>query len=260
MNPGHATQWDATYRSATRWSTHHPIERAVLCGGLLLVALLRTELVASFVVLGATTMCAVRAGISVRRWVTLLMLPLGFVALSVLPFAVTTTGAGTGATEAWHWSTNGAQQGLSLGLHALACAGGLLLFAATTPLHHVMLLLRRAGVPVLLTDAALLSARLMVIVHTRFTARGHAATLRLGDVTWRARWRTAANRGAGLLLDTVHRAERLERGVAVRGGFSTEQVVTSAWRPVSGVHLVWGAGVVVTVVLLVEWVVRYVER
>ncbi len=219
---------------ATRWESHHPAERAMLCGGWLLIALLSTQPAAAAVVLAATTGGALVAGLPLRRWCRWLALPVGFVATSILPFALATAAPSTGATTdpTW-WSADGLRHGAALGARALAAASALILFAATTPVHRCALLLRRLGVPSLLTDAVLLTARLQQVVRERFVARGRAARLRHGDVSWSARWRTSALLGAGLLLDTAHRAERLERGLALRGGFSTEQVVSGGWQPLA---------------------------
>jgi cobalt/nickel transport system permease protein len=239
----------------TRWESHHPGERAILSGGLLLIALWRLDLIAALVVIGVTTASALAAGLSLRHWVRKMALPVGFVTMSVLPFAI----APTPLTEpsalpmngVW-WSAAGAVHGVALGARALACASCMILFAVTTPIHRCALLLRRVGIPSLLTDAVLLTARLQDVVRERFLARRRAAQLRLGDHSWRARWRTSAALGAGLLLDTIIRAQRLERGLALRGGFSTEQVVAGGWAALSARRVT----LVMAVLLLTAWLTQ----
>ncbi|MCO4099042.1 MAG: hypothetical protein HEQ38_06475 [Gemmatimonas sp.] len=222
--------------SSTRWEKHHPGERALLSGGLLLIALWRVDLGPALVVLVVTTASAMAAGLSPVLWARWMALPLGFVTLSVIPFAMASPAPGLSgaalADGAW-WSPTGAVRGVALGSRALACASCVVLFAATTPIHRCALLLRRVGVPSMLTDAIVLTIRLQDVVRERFLARARAARLRLGNHSWSARWRTSASLGAGLLLDTVVRAQRLERGLLLRGGFSTERVVAGGWDPLS---------------------------
>jgi len=226
---------------ALLWDAHHPLERGILLGGLLLCALLTFSPVGSLLVLTVVTAAALLVGLTASRWLGIIVLPLGFVALSVLPFAIGRYGASLDSALAgteWLWASPwwcpaGALRGLSLGLHAMACASCLLLFAATTPLHVCALALRRLGVSPTISDAVLLTGRLQAILRERFTARSQAARLRLGDASWRARWRTSGLLGAGLVIDTLDRAQRLERGLEARGGFGTESVVGTPWRSLS---------------------------
>jgi cobalt/nickel transport system permease protein len=239
--------------SASRWDGHHPGERALLSSGLLLIALWRVDLGPALVVLAVTTGSALTAGLSPVQWARWMALPLGFVSLSILPFAIASPAAGL--SHAWlahgqWWSPTGAARGAALGARALACASCVVLFAATTPVHRCALLLRRIGVPSMLTDAIVLTIRLQDVVRERFHARVRAARLRLGAHSWSARWRTSASLGAGLLLDTVIRAQRLERGLALRGGFSTERVVAGGWDPLSPRRAAVVAAVVVITALL----------
>lgn len=242
--------------NSTRWTTHHPAERTLLCGGLLLIAFRHVDPAASALLLAVATTAAFVAGLSLRQWLTWLFLPLGFVVLSVLPFAIAAPSSGTALHAlplAGWWSLEGAKHGAALGLHALACASAVILLAATTPIHQCALLSRKLGVPSLLTDSVILTARLQAVVRTRLVARHHAASFRLGGSSWTARWRTSALLGAGLFLDTAHRASRLERGLELRGGFSTEAVVSAGWAAISTRRVF----LVFTVLLLVAMLAEF---
>jgi len=242
--------------NATRWTAHHPAERLLLCSGLLLIAFRDLDPAASTLVLAVSTIAAFVAGLSLRQWLTWLCLPLGFVVLSVIPFAIAAPHdlpTATAQQNGGWWSLEGARHGAALGLHGLACASAVILLAATTPIHQCALLSRKLGVPSLLTDSVILTARLQAVVRSRLLARHHAATLRLGSSSWSARWRTTALLGAGLFLDTAHRASRLERGLELRGGFSTEAVVAAGWTAIS----VRRVGLVFAVLLLVATLAKF---
>lgn len=102
-------------------------------------------------------------------------------------------------------------------LRSAAAMAGLLFLTLTTPLTSLVQLAQRAGLPGEITDLALMMFRLVTLL-VESLGRGRAAlAARLG---FSSRRRALASTGllmAGLLPRTLHRARRLEQGLAARG-------------------------------------------
>jgi cobalt/nickel transport system permease protein len=235
------------------WRAAHPVELALLCASLLLVSLQAKTTASAALVLLVVSAGALLGGVPWSQWCRLLVAPIVFVAMSTIPFALSSAPSPSPGMAAlpFSWSTAGAHHGLVVGTRALAASSCLLLFAARTPLHVVTLLLRRVRVPSLFADALLLTGRLVAVTRARFEARQRAAALRMGAATWMARWRTSGLLGATLLVDVMQQARRLEIGLDARGGFTTDLVVTPSWGRASVVHLVGAVLLAATLWLLV---------
>ena len=233
----------------TWWSAHHPVERGVLLFGLLLIALASQTIASALMVLLVVSSIAILSGVQWFTWLRLLWVPTVFVVMSIAPFAIATSDGGATVLVPG-WSLAGALHGLRLGVRALAASSCVLLFATSTPLHVIALMLRRFRAPALVTDSVLLTGRLVSVARARFSARQRAAAVRLGAVSWRARWRTSGLLAASLLLDMMQQARRLELGLEARGGFTTDSAVNPSWVAPSRLRLGLACAVLVAVSVL----------
>jgi cobalt/nickel transport system permease protein len=238
-------------RGAGLWRDHHPLERATLLGGLLFGVLLTTSALIGATALCVTTALALTAGaMPPARWVRGLLVPLAFIVPAMLVLAIQFGDASGVLPGSISISRSGLEVGGSIALRTLACVSCTLLFIHTTPLHVVVLALRRGGVPAGVTDTLLITARLVELLGARLVALSRTLLQRHGTNSWRARLRSVSLIGATLLVDAIERSARLERGIAGRGGLGADVMARPAWRALDRGRM-WRSAVTPMVVLSV---------
>ncbi len=241
----------AAAETADRWSDHHPLERTVLTGGLLLVVLLTMSPAIALMVLLVTSLMAVaRAGVPLGRWSRSLLVPLGFLLPTTLVLALRLADPAEGS--AWSLSVDAAALRLGgvVAVRALACVSCTLLLVHTTPIHVLALALRRAGMPVDAVDTVLLTARLIQLLATRVAALARAVRMRHGLLSWRARVRSVSLLAATVLVDALERSRRLEAGLGGRGGLGHDVIARPTWQAVDRGRLLVAALLPLSVLLL----------
>lgn len=243
------------------WRDQHPLERSVLLGGLLLGVLLTTSAVIGAAVLCVTTVLALSAGaVPVSRWMRALLVPLVFLLPALLVLAIR-FGAGHGVLPgAPSVSRTGLHHAGTIAIRSLACVSCTLLFIQTTPLHVVVLGMRRAGVPAGVSDTLLITARLVELLGARLVALSRTLVQRHGTSSWRARLRSVSLMGATLLVDALDRSARLERGIAGRGGFGSDVIARPAWRALDRGRMWRSAVTPIVVVILSLLISRWLDR
>lgn len=248
-------------RGADLWREDHPLERATLLGGLLIGVLLTTSAVIGAIALCVTTALALTVGaMSPARWVRRLVAPLAFIVPALLILAIRFGDAPGMLPGSISVSRSGLEVGGTIAIRTLACVSCTLLFIQTTPLHVVVLALRRAGVPAGVTDTLLITARLVELLGARLGALSRTLVQRHGTGSWRARLRSVSLMGATLLVDALDRSARLERGIAGRGGFGADVMARPAWRALDRGRL-WRSALTPMVVLLAGLVAsRWLSR
>ncbi len=235
----------------TRWTAQHPLERIVLLGGLLLGVLVTESTGAGFAALVTTTVLATHGGnIPLRRWMFALLLPLGFLVPAALALAVRVAAEGSTLPAGVALSRDGLALGWGVVVRTLACVSCTLLFIMTTPVHIIALAMRRAGASASLSDTVLITARLIQLLGERMVTISRTLVQRHGTSSWRARLRSVSLLGATLLVDSLERSTRLERGLAGRGGLTGDAIARPAWlaldRARLGVSIMLPAAVVLT--------------
>ncbi|MBK8176014.1 MAG: cobalt ECF transporter T component CbiQ [Rhodospirillales bacterium] len=218
-----------------RWTRRHPAEKAVLSGGLLLLALLLpplpgAALVAASAVVIALTGARLPAGDCARVLAPLL----GFLGVGAASLAVSLHL--DGGIPSLSVSAAGLRDAGAVSLRALAASASLLLFILTTPVTDALALLRRAGLPVAIVEMMLLIYRFVAITLETAANGRTAQEARLGYVGLRRTIRSAGLLAAALLPRVLDRASRMETGLAARG-YTGELRVLSPERRCSPVFL-----------------------
>lgn len=223
-----------------RWHRHRPAERALLAGGMLVLALtLPPRGSAPLVCLAMAGATVAGAGVPLCAFLRTVAVPAGFLAAS-LPFLALSLDLGDGVRL--DWSPAGAWMALDVGLRSLAAVSCLAFLTLTTPVSELVPWLRRVGVPQAVVEIALLVYRLIFVVAERALAAGQAQEARLGYSTGRRAVRSVGILAGGLLGRSLGRARRLEIGLAARG-FEGELKVLAPVRTRSRARL---AAVVLT--------------
>lgn len=230
----------AAYRS--RWRHRHPAEKALLSLGLLGCAVGLPPWPGALVTgsVAVVVMFAV-ARVPVGDAARVLAAPIGFVVVGIIPIALDLDGLRPVLADGGpHLAAETAGRSCA----ALLC---LVLFAATTPLADVLPRLVRLGVPPAVVDVAAVVYRLLFVLLATLQAAREAQAGRLGYRTWRATYRSLAGQGSLLFVRALHRARRLEEGIALRSGDPTPRVLIEQ-RPLSRAFLTGASVVLVGVV------------
>ncbi|WP_295385734.1 cobalt ECF transporter T component CbiQ [uncultured Thiodictyon sp.] len=235
------------YAWTHRWRGHHPAERAVLAGGMLLIAITAPPLAtAPLVVLAMAGATVAGAGVPLAAWLRVMTIPAGFLLLS-LPFLAVSLDLTDGV--ALTVSAAGAWLAVAVGLRSLAAVSALAFLTLTTPVAELVPWLRRVGVPQAVVEIALLIYRLLFILADCADATRHAQEARLGYSTTRRGIRSLGLLAGTLLTRALARTRRLEIGLAARG-FEGELRVLASERTLSRPRLAAVAALLFTVAAL----------
>ena len=199
----------------SRWHAHGgPV--TLFCAGLMVCVLAAPPLAAGPLVWVAASLAAVAgAGVPARLFFGAMLVPAGFLLTSAAALCVTLGfspgGVVLGLSGAGAWTA------LTAGLRALGAVAVTLCFACTVPTAAWMALLRRAGVAEALLDLIMLIYRMLFVLDDARLAILRAQDNRLGFRTVRVALRSTARAAASLFLRSLHKAARLEQGLAARG-------------------------------------------
>lgn len=218
-----------------RWRARSVAEKAVLSGGLLLVAVSATAPVVPigiglFALLAAVTWARVPWRTFVAAWTgplifTLIGLVGVVVSVGAVPHPVLT--AGPLAVD-----ERSVSSAVLIGSRAFGCSAAVLLLASTTPIVDVFESLRRLRVPEVMLDLAGAMYRLIFVLGATLTRTREAQAARLGYARGACARRSVAALFVRTLVHGWDRAARLERGLAGRG-YSGSLRMLAPERPVS---------------------------
>lgn len=218
--------------ATNRWRDRPLVEKALLGLGLLAVALLAPPWPTALAVLVvATLVVTVGAGVALGTWAKILAAPLGFVLTGAATLLVTVGSHGIALAP------GGLAAAVALTLRASAAVAGLLTLTLTTPATDLVGGLRRWKVPVEIVEIALLTYRFLLVAGDTAQAMTTAQAARLGHDGWKRRIRSTGLLAANLLPRTLDRAHRLERALAARGWNGASLTVLSPSRPVAPARL-----------------------
>ncbi len=237
----------AAHRS--RWRRRGAGGKALLVLGLLTVTLAGpAPWSAALTLTAALTLAMFAARCEPRLLIAFLAVPAGFLLVSTPLLAV---------SIAWEqgpvltWSADGVGLAATVLLRGLAGTACLALLALTTPVTDLIRLLRRIGLPEPVAETALLVYRMVFLLTDAALAGTRAQTARLGYGTTRHAVRSLTRLTAALLLRALDRAERLQRGLALRGFGGA---LTVAQRAVVTAPAEWAlAAAVPGTIALVAW-------
>ena len=200
---------DAAWASA--WRRRSPGDKLLLCGGLVLCALVLPAWPGSLLV-GATAVVLALgpARVPARTFARAVRWPAAFIAVGAVTAVVTLDG-GLG------WAPDAAATAGSLVGHALAGSAAVLLLACTTPMSDLLPALQRLRVPAAVTEVASVTYRLLFVLLESLRTIREAQSARMGRSSVRSRLRSDGVLAAAVLTRSWDRARRLQEGLAGRG-------------------------------------------
>lgn len=201
---------DAAWASA--WRRRAPGDKVLLCGGLVVTALVLPAWPGSVLVAVVAVVLALGpAGVPARTFGRAVRWPLAFVAVSAVTAVVEVGGGGIG------WAPDAAARVGSLVGHALAGGAAVLLLATTTPMSDLLPALRRARVPAAVVEVSSVVYRLLFVLLDSLHAVREAQAARMGYSSLRRSYRSSGALAAAVLTRSWDRARRMQEGLAGRG-------------------------------------------
>ena len=201
---------DAAWSSA--WRRRSPEDKALLCLGLVMCALMLPAWPGSVLVGLTAVVLALGPGrVPARTFGRAVRWPLAFVAVGALTAVVQVDGGGLG------WAPDAAARAGSLVGHAVAGSAAVLLLATTTPMSDLLPALRRLRVPAAVVEVASVVYRLLFVLLESLDTIHEAQTARMGYSSLRRSYRSSGALTAAVLTRSWDRARRLQEGLAGRG-------------------------------------------
>ncbi|UOY03459.1 cobalt ECF transporter T component CbiQ [Blastococcus sp. PRF04-17] len=201
---------DAAWASA--WRRRAPGDKLLLCGGLVVTALVLPAWPGSALVgVVAVVLALGPARVPTRTFARAVRWPLAFVAIGAFTAVVTVDGGRLG------WAPDAATTAGSLVGHALAGGAAVLLLATTTPMSDLLPALRRARVPAAVVEVAAVVYRLLFVLLDSLRTIREAQASRMGYSSLRRSYRSSGALAAAVLIRSWDRARRMQDGLAGRG-------------------------------------------
>ncbi|AKS33822.1 cobalt ECF transporter T component CbiQ [Mycolicibacterium goodii] len=238
---------------ASRWRTRSVAEKVVLCGGLMMCALLLPPWPTTVIVMTTVCTAARHAGVPILHLQRMLRVPGLFILVAGLSTAFT-------PNSSWPPLTTSGSALLAAGAtvaRSFAATAAMLLFASTTPMSDLTNALRRVGLPAACVDVITVMYRMVFLLLESLTVVRRSQTGRLGYSNARRSLRSAGLLIAAVLTRAWQRAYALERGLSGR-----EVGATSAKpdkRPVS-TRFIFGATLTNTMVIALSLASHVVVR
>lgn len=201
---------DAAWASA--WRRRAPGDKLLLCGGLVVTALVLPAWPGSVLVgLLAVVLALGPARVPARTFLRAARWPAAFIAVGAVTAVVEVGSGGPG------WAPDAAARAGSLVGHALAGSAAVLLLATTTPVSDLLPALRRARVPDAVVEVASVVYRLLFVLLGSLHTVREAQTARMGYSSVRRSYRSSGVLAAAVLTRSWDRARRMQEGLAGRG-------------------------------------------
>jgi cobalt/nickel transport system permease protein len=201
---------DAAWASA--WRRRAPGDKLLLCGGLVVTALVLPAWPGSVLVgVVAVGLALGPARVPARTFGRAVRWPLAFVAVGAVTAVLEVGSGGPG------WAPDAAARAGSLVGHALAGGAAVLLLATTTPMSDLLPALRRARVPAAVVEVASVTYRLLFVLLDSLHTIREAQTARMGYSSLRRSYRSSGALAAAVLIRSWDRARRMQDGLAGRG-------------------------------------------
>ncbi len=201
---------DAAWASA--WRRRAPGDKLLLCGGLVVTALVLPAWPGSALVgVVAVALALGPARVPARTFLRATRWPAAFIAVGAVTAVVQIGSGGLG------WAPDAAARAGSLVGHALAGSAAVLLLATTTPMSDLLPALRRARVPDAVVEVASVVYRLLFVLLGSLHTIREAQTARMGYSSVRRSYRSSGALAAAVLTRSWDRARRMQEGLAGRG-------------------------------------------
>lgn len=245
-----------TFAYSNRWRQVHPAEKGIFALFCLIAALLsRTPFVPLVIAAIMSVMTVFGAGVPVREYLRLTIIPALFLLWSCLALAISFSGGELSLVSinslhlTFSLSRHGIEQAeLALG-RSLGATISLLFLALTTPMTEIMGLLRSLGMPKLLIELMTIAYR-QIFVLLEATGQIRAAQeARLGYASTRQAMRSLAGLAGNILLRSLSRARQNHQGLLARG-YDSELLFLSPRHHRSPRNLIAAAGTGIALVAL----------
>jgi cobalt/nickel transport system permease protein len=201
---------DAAWASA--WRRRAPGDKLLLCGGLVVTALVLPAWPGSALVgVVAVVLALGPARVPARTFLRAARWPMAFIAVGAVTAVVEVGSGGPG------WAPDAASRAGSLVGHALAGGAAVLLLATTTPMSDLLPALRRARVPDAVVEVASVVYRLLFVLLGSLHTIREAQTARMGYSSVSRSYRSSGALAAAVLTRSWDRARRMQEGLAGRG-------------------------------------------
>lgn len=207
------------------WTQKNPYAKSLLALGMLVLSLMSERVwVRGLVILSAAVIAVGLARIPLRYYMKLLRIPAFFLVWGLLLVLISIGGDNASYLASIRIGAVVAgvtQQGLRMapevGMRALACLSATMLFVLTVPLHQMVPMLRRLRVPVLFLELMLLIYRFVQIFLTEWNTMERALMLRGGDLSWRARLKSASYQASGMFVRMMNSMKRMNQSLELKG-------------------------------------------
>ena len=207
-----------------RWHRYHPVEKGLLAGGMLLLAVALPAPTTGPIIIAVMGLATVAgAGIPAFTWLRMMALPGAFLITSV-PFLVLSLDFSSGLNIAF--SPQGWEPALRVVLRSLAAVSCLTFLTLTTPVIDLVPLLRRLGIPQPVVEMMLLIYRLVFVFLERAASARQAQIARQGYTGVRHSLRSLGLLATNLFQRSLEQAQRMEIGLAARGFKGELRVLT----------------------------------
>lgn len=237
---------------SNRWARVNPAEKGLFAlGGLSAALLCRSPGPALLLTALMAALTVFAAGIRVRAYLRLLLLPAGFLLAGTLGLALTLADGGDALVRfgPWALSRSGLAQAALVFSRSLAAVSSLYLLALTTPMTGILTLLRRCRVPMLLIELAVLAYRQLFVFFEVARQMRLAQASRLGYAGYRNSLRSLGLLGAHLFARAHQRSRLLHRSLLARGYDGELRWLEQEWPLSRGRLLLAGSGAIVLVFL-----------
>ena len=235
----------------------HPAEKSLFALTTMVACLTATTVITPLIVLAIMTVGIVMiAGIPVRVFVKLMIVPLSFLLIGVLTitFSVSTNPEGFWLAHTLYGLTIGIRYpdfitALHLFLRSLGAVSCLYFLALTTPMTELITVLNKLRVPVIITELMVLIYRFIFVFMETATTIRRAQLSRSGYVSMKTSFRSMSRLFSALLGKVFVKSQELYNSMAARC-YSGEIKVLTKKRPVSSRNYLMIAGLEIPLILL----------
>jgi cobalt/nickel transport system permease protein len=162
--------------------------------------------------------------VPLRSYLAVALPPLGFLLLSCLTMLV-----GPDENGRWHWTAAMLPTIQHTALRSLAMLAALLGLILTTPLPHLLALLRRLHTPELLLDLMVLCYRMLFVLRQAWDESVTAQASRLGYRSWKHAWRSTGLLAGQMAVQVWQRAAALQSAADARAYQGTLRFLPAAY-------------------------------
>ncbi|MEN9307049.1 MAG: hypothetical protein RL173_981 [Fibrobacterota bacterium] len=225
------------------------IEAGVVCTGLLLCAISIPSILAGLVVLGVVAGVAAVAEVPIGPYLRKLVVASGFALVSILPMAVRMDVVTCLVPS---FDRVGFEAAAFAGTRAVATLSVTLLLVHTTPFPRLLSLLGRLRFPEILLELLALVHREIFLLDEAFSRLRRAVACRDGGDGPKRGIHSLGFGIAALFVQALRRSERVERGIASRGG----DAVGRRWEEPFNVRICPMLSALALPALLAAWMYR----